>query len=547
MKVKSFTIKNFRSIKELTIDNLGPINVFFGKNNVGKSNIIRGLYWAFFCLNDAELFLPDAMFHNRNIYQPIDIKILLSLEKDYFNTEKIRETLRSSVENILKDKQSELSYANTDLLSEFVNATASFNPTIDIWLKISIRYNDPISAIDILMLDAKSQYEFNYSKYKELYKKLTDKTREIYISKTDLAVNNLLKVIPFRDPTTEKLRSIAKIADISELPLLEIRTIIQRLKETTIERLRTNEQKTQVISLFNDVENMLSGKANKFLINGFSACYNIIKEYFESISKVFVLIPNNEYFKKTPLDKREGITIDIFDINNFKYKLAKLIDSPSIKERKSIKQFMEIFNKSYASLGKLESVSKFREEVMAIFGNAFNSFPIGEQGAGVQDLFFYLAHIILFDDIILAIEEPERGLSTENQVILHEIIEEYYGSSDKQLFICSHSEQFESPNSYIIELGYRGTEEISKMKSKNEYEGKIPTILPRRNLEKEKAQSEVLLREMAERQVMLDVLNYINKLGDKEYLDYEKIAKALKYKKEDVKKALDDIIKKTNE
>ena len=31
MKIEAFTIKNYRSIKELKIENLNPVNVFFGK------------------------------------------------------------------------------------------------------------------------------------------------------------------------------------------------------------------------------------------------------------------------------------------------------------------------------------------------------------------------------------------------------------------------------------------------------------------------------------------------------------------------------------
>ncbi|MBC8521563.1 MAG: AAA family ATPase, partial [Methanomicrobia archaeon] len=71
MKIVAFTIKNYRSIKELKIENLNPANVFFGKNNVGKSNILRGLHLAFSCLKNDEIFLPDTMFYKRDIYKPI--------------------------------------------------------------------------------------------------------------------------------------------------------------------------------------------------------------------------------------------------------------------------------------------------------------------------------------------------------------------------------------------------------------------------------------------------------------------------------------------
>jgi AAA15 family ATPase/GTPase len=100
MKIEAFTIRNYRSIKELKINNSNPVNVFFGKNNVGKSNILRGLHLAFFCLKNDEIFLPDTMFYNRNIYKPIEITIDLVLEEDFHDTEKVSNALREGLEQI---------------------------------------------------------------------------------------------------------------------------------------------------------------------------------------------------------------------------------------------------------------------------------------------------------------------------------------------------------------------------------------------------------------------------------------------------------------
>jgi CRISPR-associated exonuclease Cas4 len=46
MKIKSFEIKNFRSIRGIHVETK-DLMVFIGKNNAGKSNILRGLN-AFF-------------------------------------------------------------------------------------------------------------------------------------------------------------------------------------------------------------------------------------------------------------------------------------------------------------------------------------------------------------------------------------------------------------------------------------------------------------------------------------------------------------------
>lgn len=40
--IKSISIKNFKSIVDLTVD-LGLFNVFIGENGCGKSNILEGI------------------------------------------------------------------------------------------------------------------------------------------------------------------------------------------------------------------------------------------------------------------------------------------------------------------------------------------------------------------------------------------------------------------------------------------------------------------------------------------------------------------------
>ncbi|MBC8521310.1 MAG: AAA family ATPase, partial [Methanomicrobia archaeon] len=200
-----------------------------------------------------------------------------------------------------------------------------------------------------------------------------------------------------------------------------------------------------------------------------------------------------------------------------------------------------IWSRSYKDFGELE-IRKFREEVFAIFDTGFTALPIENQGLGIQDLFLYLAHIVLFDSAIIAIEEPEGGLSAENQRTLYNIIDDVYSRSDKQIFISSHSEEFETPNSYIIEMSKEGTKEISRREKEKEYEEKIDGILVKRRLEREKEQYEAILREVTEREITLDILNYISKLGDEEKVDAQKISDELGYKKEKVEEVLKEIV-----
>ena len=539
MKIEAFTIKNYRSIKELKIENLNPVNVFFGKNNVGKSNILRGLHLAFFCLKNDEMFLPDTMFYNRNIYKPIEITVDLILEEDFYDTEKVDNALREGIEQI----QSALAYApelfedSEKEIDQFIEKSESFKPLKKLRLKVQIDYNEETADIDVSIEDLASDYRFDYKKYQILYEKLKRTIRERVIDKLERLSKSILSRLP---PSLVMREFLPVLKHRVSTEDVEFRYYMDRLKRYVMD-IEDTSKKEEIFSLIEQYEKTFHDL--NLLTETFSKTFNIVKGYFDKISDNFILIPNKEYFSKAPLVERGGKQIEIFDINRFYDKLASLIESPGKKERELIKKFNDIWSRSYRDFGELE-IRKFQKRVFAIFDTGFNALPVENQGLGIQDLFLYLACMILFDSAIIAIEEPEGGLSTENQKTLHNIIEDVYSGSDKQIFISSHSKEFETPSSYIIEMGKGGTTEISRRKKEKEYEEKIDAILIDRRLEKEKAQYEALLREVTEREITLDILNYISKLGDEEKVDAEKISDALGYKKEKVEEVLSKILMK---
>jgi len=539
MKIEAFTIKNYRSIKELKIENLNPVNVFFGKNNVGKSNILRGLHLAFFCLKNDEMFLPDTMFYNRNIYKPIEITVDLILEEDFYDTEKVDNALREGIEQI----QSALAYApelfedSEKEIDQFIEKSESFKPLKKLRLKVQIDYNEETADIDVSIEDLASDYRFDYKKYQILYEKLKRTIRERVIDKLERLSKSILSRLP---PSLVMREFLPVLKHRVSTEDVEFRYYMDRLKRYVMD-MKDTSKKEEIFSLIEQYEKTFHDL--NLLTETFSKTFNIVKGYFDKISDNFILIPNKEYFSKAPLVERGGKQIEIFDINRFYDKLASLIESPGKKERELIKKFNDIWSRSYRDFGELE-IRKFQKRVFAIFDTGFNALPVENQGLGIQDLFLYLACMILFDSAIIAIEEPEGGLSTENQKTLHNIIEDVYSGSDKQIFISSHSKEFETPSSYIIEMGKGGTTEISRRKKEKEYEEKIDAILIDRRLEKEKAQYEALLREVTEREITLDILNYISKLGDEEKVDAEKISDALGYKKEKVEEVLSKILMK---
>lgn len=539
MKIEAFTIRNYRSIKELKINNLNPVNVFFGKNNVGKSNILRGLHLAFFCLKNDEIFLPDTMFYNRNIYKPIEITIDLVLEEDFHDTEKVSNALREGLEQI----HAALAYApeifedSEKEVEQFIEKSGSFKPLKKLSLKVHLDYNEETSDINVSIEDLESDYRFDYKKYQILYEKLKRTIQERINDKMERLGESVLSRLPSSLAARDYFPVLMKHRIIAED--VEFRHYMDRLKRY-VKDMDTN-KKGEIYSRIEQYEETFHDI--DLLTGTFFKTFNIVKGYFGKISDNFILIPNKEYFSKGPFVEKGGKQIEIFDINRFYDKLASLIESPGKKERELIKKFNGIWSKSYRDFGELE-IRKFQKRVFAIFDTGFNALPIENQGLGIQDLFLYLAYTILFDPAIIAIEEPEGGLSTENQKTLHNIIEDVYSGSDKQIFISSHSKELETPSSYIIEMSKGGTTEISRKEEEKEYEDKIGGILVNRRLEQEKELYEALLREVTEREITLDILNYIRKLGDEEKVDAQKISNELGYKKEKVEEVLSEILMK---
>ena len=369
MKIEAFTIKNYRSIKELKIENLNPVNVFFGKNNVGKSNILRGLHLAFFCLKNDEMFLPDTMFYNRNIYKPIEITVDLILEEDFYDTEKVDNALREGIEQI----QSALAYApelfedNEKKIDQFIEKSESFKPLKKLRLKVQIDYNEEKADIDVSIEDLASDYRFDYKKYQILYEKLKRTIRE--------RVNDKLERLG---------ESISSLSQFSPLPpqLPFLSRYKDRLKRYVMD-IEDTSKKEEIFSLIEQYEKTFHDL--NLLTETFSKTFNIVKGYLDKLADNFILIPNREYFLegpwipnkeyflKGPFVEKGGKQIEIFDINRFYDKLASLIESPGKKERELIKKFNDIWSRSYRDFGELE-IRKFQKGCLQFLTQALMLF-----------------------------------------------------------------------------------------------------------------------------------------------------------------------------
>jgi putative ATP-dependent endonuclease of OLD family len=77
MKFENITIKNFRNFDDIDL-NLSNKNIFFGLNDVGKTNFLYALRFVF-DKDIRRLNLIDSDFHNKNLDKPIEITVTLDI------------------------------------------------------------------------------------------------------------------------------------------------------------------------------------------------------------------------------------------------------------------------------------------------------------------------------------------------------------------------------------------------------------------------------------------------------------------------------------
>ena len=119
MKFKNIKISNFRNFEHIDIS-LDNKNVFFGMNDVGKTNFLYALRYLF----DREVRknnLVDTDFYHRNTSSPIEITICIDISD---TTDSDSEKLRAKVKGAILSNQ-DLVYiklvANYDKTEMFAN------------------------------------------------------------------------------------------------------------------------------------------------------------------------------------------------------------------------------------------------------------------------------------------------------------------------------------------------------------------------------------------------------------------------------------------
>ena len=95
MKFTNITIKNFRNFENISVD-LGNKNVFFGMNDIGKTNFLYAIRYLFD--RDARRYdLVDSDYHKRKTSTPIEITVSIDISENDTDTQKLRAKLKGNI------------------------------------------------------------------------------------------------------------------------------------------------------------------------------------------------------------------------------------------------------------------------------------------------------------------------------------------------------------------------------------------------------------------------------------------------------------------
>lgn len=96
MKFESISIKNFRNFDEIKVE-LANKNIFFGLNDVGKTNFLYALRYIF-DKDVRKLNFLDSDYHNKNTDSPIEIWIEIDInEETCTDCQKLRAQLKGAL------------------------------------------------------------------------------------------------------------------------------------------------------------------------------------------------------------------------------------------------------------------------------------------------------------------------------------------------------------------------------------------------------------------------------------------------------------------
>lgn len=219
MHFKSIKIKNFRNFADLSVD-ISNKNVFFGMNDIGKTNFLFALRYLFErSVRRRDLIESD--FHQYGTGKNIEISVCINIEdNDSSDTQKLRAKLKGAVRsndkhiyiNLVATFNTQLKFAEISIFwggnEEKLTEMASSNGFYEIDGVFNVIYIN--SYIDIQELFKKNIKKLiKNDATKEQYDKMAEDEIKKNIDSINLNISNMSGVIGFKEkltPSYKKMR-----------------------------------------------------------------------------------------------------------------------------------------------------------------------------------------------------------------------------------------------------------------------------------------------------------------------------------------------------
>lgn len=412
-------IKNYGAIKEGTIDLSKKLYLFVGYNNTGKTYLTQLIY---------EIFNPDTLndFSNSS-YNEFQSKNVGKLEL----TKELIDTVLKNYSNYLQEV----------VIAKFLKIEPTENSLIDKAIHIAFEY----TLEDVKKHELKSGAKIGFTQ-------------------TEIEVYNLTKAKNSLEIRFEHL----KMADIfAKLPLDFFDNVPKKRFEQEINSIKNDISKTVVISLLNL---LLQNEERPFFLP----------------SHRISLLENAEELKRQEEIRKKELSDLLFDLLANQSNQQDLISN--LLAKKSESEHPTYLNKLINEVLKLRSskddefilkgtgfydalLPKFIQilggeilyEKTATFSNRVEKFKINQENAAhitmdlasssvnqLSTLFLFLKYWAKPERNFLMIDEPEENLHPENQVLLVNLLLEFWLTNNR-LLITTHSPLVaEVINNYLI-------------------------------------------------------------------------------------------------
>lgn len=139
MRIDKIVTKNFRSLQEVTMDNIGNLTVLIGKNSSGKSNLLEALslFFDHFALAGGTTpGLNEYFWYNRRTTNPIHFTVTIKL-----NENECEEIFPANLMELIKDRYPQ-NYNTLTISRHIINSQGTWKTEYLKWADLSLIESD---------------------------------------------------------------------------------------------------------------------------------------------------------------------------------------------------------------------------------------------------------------------------------------------------------------------------------------------------------------------------------------------------------------------